>query len=167
MTLADRIREAMGTGMKPADLAREAGVTQAAVSQWLDGTTKSLKAEKAARIEAATGYRANWIVTGKGPKKVSEAESAPEDQQLLDEYRQVLLDLNDIPPPRRDRLIEAIRAAAAETREAVAHFDARKREKGARSGDVSLTRSEEERATRLLEQDDFGEVGIPKRHEAE
>lgn len=70
MSLADRIREAMGN-MSPADLARAARVTPASVTFWLDGTTKSLRAEKAALIEAATGYRSMWIVTGKGPKRVS------------------------------------------------------------------------------------------------
>jgi SOS-response transcriptional repressor LexA len=54
--------------MTPAELARAAKVTPASVTFWLDGTTKSLKAEKAALIEQATGYRASWIVTGKGPK---------------------------------------------------------------------------------------------------
>jgi SOS-response transcriptional repressor LexA len=74
MGLKERIREAMGK-MSPADLARAAEVTPGAVTQWLDGTTKSLRAEKAARLEAATGYRASWIVTGKGPKLVRQEES--------------------------------------------------------------------------------------------
>jgi SOS-response transcriptional repressor LexA len=68
MSLSERIKEAMGE-MSPAELARKAEVTPASVTFWLDGTTKSLKAEKAALIEGATGYRASWIVTGKGPKK--------------------------------------------------------------------------------------------------
>lgn len=70
MSLASRIREAMGD-MTPAELARKAKVTPASVTFWLDGTTKSLRAEKATMIEQATGYRSAWIVTGKGPKKVS------------------------------------------------------------------------------------------------
>jgi SOS-response transcriptional repressor LexA len=74
MGLKERIREAMGK-MSAADLARAAGVTPGAVTQWLDGTTKSLRAEKAARLEVATGYRAAWIVTGKGPKLVRQEES--------------------------------------------------------------------------------------------
>ena len=71
MTLAERIKEAMGT-RTPAELARAAKVTPAAVTQWLDGTTKSLKAEKAALLEAETGYRAGWIVTGRGPKRLTD-----------------------------------------------------------------------------------------------
>lgn len=144
----------MGEGMKPADLAREAGVTQAAVSQWLDGTTRSLKAEKAARIEAATGYRASWIVTGKGPKKTAESGDQV-DWQMLGDYRQVVLDLIDIPPPRRDRLIEAIRQAAAETREAAAHLDARKQEKRARATPEAMSPTEEKRVSELLNDGDI------------
>lgn len=74
--MAERIREAMGS-MSPAELARAAKVTPGAVTQWLDGTTKSLKAEKAGLLEVATGYRASWIVTGKGAKKVHDA-AAPQ-----------------------------------------------------------------------------------------
>lgn len=68
--LKDRIREAMeGAGLKPLQLARLTGKTSGAVTQWIDGTTKALKAETAARIENATGYSATWLVTGEGPKK--------------------------------------------------------------------------------------------------
>jgi phage repressor protein C with HTH and peptisase S24 domain len=70
MGLAERIREAMGN-LTPAELARAAEVTPSAVTQWLDGTTKSLRAEKAAKIEQATGYLASWIVTGRGPKRAA------------------------------------------------------------------------------------------------
>ena len=71
MGLAERIREAMGD-KSPADIARATQKTPAAVTQWLDGSTKSLKAETAALLEMATGYRATWIVTGKGPKKAEQ-----------------------------------------------------------------------------------------------
>ena len=68
MTLAERIREAMGD-MSPADLARATKKTPGAVTQWLDGTIKSLKGETASVLQTATGYNSNWLATGKGPKK--------------------------------------------------------------------------------------------------
>lgn len=37
----------------------------------MDGTTKSLKAETAERLQLATGYRSMWLVSGRGPKLVS------------------------------------------------------------------------------------------------
>jgi transcriptional regulator with XRE-family HTH domain len=71
MTLADRIDEAIqGSKKTRADIARACGVTQASVTFWLDGTTKSLKAETALALEQATGYRALWILKGLGPRKV-------------------------------------------------------------------------------------------------
>jgi phage repressor protein C with HTH and peptisase S24 domain len=72
-SLSDRIKEAMGK-MSPAELARAAEVTQAAVTFWLDGSTKSIKGENALALERATGYRANWLISGKGPKRTDSAQ---------------------------------------------------------------------------------------------
>lgn len=93
MTLQQRIREAIdGSGKSQADIARAIKRTPATVTQWLDGSTKSLKADNAAALEAATGYNARWIVTGKGPKKLPDA-------------RQIDLDDNpDYPAVRRVRI---------------------------------------------------------------
>lgn len=74
-SLKDRIREAMGK-MSPADLARAAEVSPAAVTFWLDGQTKSIKGETAVLLERATGYRANWLISGKGPKRVESAQQS-------------------------------------------------------------------------------------------
>lgn len=71
MSLADRIREAMGS-MSQADFARAVKRTESAVTFWLDGRTRSLKGDTAARIEAATGYSSMWLINGKGPKKVTQ-----------------------------------------------------------------------------------------------
>ena len=73
MGLADRIRVVMGT-MGPSEFARVCGVTPASVTFWLGGDTKTLKAEPVARMEATFGYRASWIVLGKGPMKLGESE---------------------------------------------------------------------------------------------
>lgn len=74
MELKDRIREAMeGAGLKKLQFAVKVGRSSGAVTQWLQGTTKALKAETASKMERVTGYRADWIVTGKGEKKVSKS----------------------------------------------------------------------------------------------
>jgi transcriptional regulator with XRE-family HTH domain len=71
MELKNRIREAMeGAGLKPLQLAVKTGKTSGAITHWLTGATRSLKAETAAKIEAATGYSAAWIVSGNGEKLV-------------------------------------------------------------------------------------------------
>lgn len=73
MALKTRIKEAIdGSGLSKAEIARACSATNAAVTHWLNGETKSLKADKALALEAATGYRATWILSGKGSKKTSE-----------------------------------------------------------------------------------------------
>lgn len=67
--LSHRILEAMhGAGLKKLQLAKATGKSSGAVTQWIDGSTKTLKAETAAKLQAATGYSAVWLVTGKGEK---------------------------------------------------------------------------------------------------
>jgi transcriptional regulator with XRE-family HTH domain len=74
--LEERIREVMGsTGWKTAaEVAKVAGVSRAAVAQWLGGVkdpakvVNSIKLEPAMKLEAATRYSALWIARGEGPK---------------------------------------------------------------------------------------------------
>ena len=69
MQLKDRIKEAMlAAGLTKAAFSRATKASPGAITQWLSGETKSLKAETALAIESATGYRAGWIVDGKGNK---------------------------------------------------------------------------------------------------
>lgn len=78
VNLSDRIREAMEhAAFKPAQLARECGVSASAVTQWLNGDTASLTALSAQCISNATGYSVGWLTTGKGAKLV-----APGDRRL-------------------------------------------------------------------------------------
>lgn len=68
-TLAERIAEAIAySGKKPAQIARECGVRSAAVSLWLDGSTRNLRMEYLFALEDATGYSARWIGIGQGSK---------------------------------------------------------------------------------------------------
>jgi len=76
MQLKDRINEAMKAAkLSPAGLARATKSTNAAINFWLTGKTKSLKAEKAAMIETATGYCAQWVISGKGKKLLDDMEN--------------------------------------------------------------------------------------------
>ena len=65
-TLQQRTQEALDAGHSVGDLARAAGKTSAAVSQWLSGNTKTLKADSAVGLELLTGWSATWWATGKG-----------------------------------------------------------------------------------------------------
>lgn len=72
--LSIRIKEALtGCGKTQAQIARELGKTPGAVSHWITGETKSLKAETAAALERVTGYSASWIATGRGEKMAGHA----------------------------------------------------------------------------------------------
>lgn len=73
MSLATRIKEAIEkSGLSKAEVARATGKSPAAVTLWLNGETRSIKGDTAAALEATTGYRAQWIVSGKGRKLVEE-----------------------------------------------------------------------------------------------
>jgi hypothetical protein len=70
MTLSQRIQEIIDAGFTQADLYRAATVTKGTSNQWLNGGIKSIKFEYAQGIQTATGFKAEWIVTGKGQKKL-------------------------------------------------------------------------------------------------
>ena len=78
-TLADRLKDAMGTEISASDLARSCNVSPAAVSKWLDGRTKHLKAETLHTASRALGVREDWLRTGKLPR---EREAAEEERQI-------------------------------------------------------------------------------------
>lgn len=91
-SLASRIKEVMGD-MTPSDFAAACGVSPASVTFWLNGDTKALKAEPVANMEARFGYRASWIVTGKGPKKIADKPDAS--WRFSDDLSQKVLLLQD------------------------------------------------------------------------
>lgn len=68
-TLADRLKDAMGEEISASDMARACGVSPAAVSKWLDGTTKKLSAENYASASRALGVRDEWLRTGRLPRE--------------------------------------------------------------------------------------------------
>lgn len=75
MGLAERVTEVKDR-MKwsKAELARAAEVSSASVTHWLSGATKEMSYESAKALQAATGYRADWLIYGKGPKRLEPAQ---------------------------------------------------------------------------------------------
>lgn len=71
MALSDRIQEILDAGFSRADLARFAGVTPAAVTHWLNGSTKEIASRAAAGLQKETRYNAVWISTGTGAKQLA------------------------------------------------------------------------------------------------
>lgn len=74
--LAQRLQEILDTGFTQADLTKAADVTKGTTSQWMNGNIQSMKFKYALGIEVLTGFRAEWIVTGKLPKKKADEITA-------------------------------------------------------------------------------------------
>ncbi|NMM21558.1 MAG: LexA family transcriptional regulator [Rhodoferax sp.] len=68
MALKDRIQELVDAGYTKSKLAKAAGKTPPAVTHWLNGDTKEIKADSAAGLQALTGYSSVWISEGRGPR---------------------------------------------------------------------------------------------------
>lgn len=111
--------------MSPADLARATKSTPSAITFWLSGQTKSLKAEKAALIETSTGYNAQWIISGKGPQKINSPPDAAPDQrqsapgpanieQLMAGLAEYLMEMDDY---ARGNAADVLRRLAANPKE--------------------------------------------------
>jgi transcriptional regulator with XRE-family HTH domain len=66
--LKKRAQAAVDAGFLKSQLAKAAGVSPSAVSQWLSGETVDLKAKSAAGLAALTGWSANWWANGIGPR---------------------------------------------------------------------------------------------------
>lgn len=74
MDFRDRLMEALRiAGKTRAQLADEIGVSPAAISHWTLGKVSTLRGQTAAKLEAATGVRSTWLLTGEGPKLTREA----------------------------------------------------------------------------------------------
>lgn len=74
-TLKDRIEKILADPRLQPDpvvaLARVAGVSSSAVSQWKAGLIRDLKAKSAANIQRELGYSATWINEGELPETVA------------------------------------------------------------------------------------------------
>lgn len=79
MALADRVQvildELEGNPHgKKAKLARLAGCTPPVVNHWLGRKQQDMDFKHAQSLAAALGYRVEWLLTGKGPKRPGEGE---------------------------------------------------------------------------------------------
>lgn len=82
-TLNERLTDAMGTEVNASELARACGVSPAAVSKWLDGTTKKLSADNYASAARALGVREEWLRTGRLPRERTNAEEERQADKII------------------------------------------------------------------------------------
>ncbi|MCY1291225.1 Peptidase S24-like protein [compost metagenome] len=77
MNQNERISRAIQlSGKRKRDIADECGVAPSAITQWINGETKALKAESVFALAKATGFRAEWLATGAGPEREDDPEPA-------------------------------------------------------------------------------------------
>lgn len=75
-TLAERLALAMGEDITAADLARECGISRAAMSKLLNGKSGDIKANNALAVARRCRVNVGWLVTGEGPMRPGVADSA-------------------------------------------------------------------------------------------
>ena len=78
ISLKERTLQALDAGFTPADLAAAAERSESAVSQWKNGSIKTLSAQSAEGLAAKTGWNVKWWARGLGPREntQSQAQSA-------------------------------------------------------------------------------------------
>jgi transcriptional regulator with XRE-family HTH domain len=95
-TIADRLQLiADETGMNDGAIAKatKRAISQQGVSKIRLGTTRQPSGETLAAIAKATGYRVEWLVSGRGAKRDADAQaSAPiSNSGLTDQQKRILL----------------------------------------------------------------------------
>lgn len=66
------------SGKSKSEIAAECGVAASSVSQWINGSSKSLKPENLYALAASTGFCPMWLGIGRGPRKPEPIESNAE-----------------------------------------------------------------------------------------
>ena len=115
MELKDRILEAMNhSGMKKTEFSRAMKMSSGVVTQWLDGSIKSLKLKTAQKMQSLTGYSALWIADEEGEKMAtSKPEPMPEFDGLTPGAIEIAALYDMIPVTDRIARVRAYNAATA------------------------------------------------------
>lgn len=83
-----RIAKAIAaSGKKKGEIAAECGVANSAVTQWINGDSKSLKPENLYALAKATGFRAEWLAIGEGAEREAPAEGKESNVHAIDFLR--------------------------------------------------------------------------------
>lgn len=74
----ERIARAIAvSGKRKNEIAAACEVAASAVTQWVNGSSKSIKPENLYALAKATGFRAEWLAIGEGPERESSVEPGP------------------------------------------------------------------------------------------
>lgn len=81
MNRNERIARAIQvSGKTKSEIAKLCDVAPSAVTQWINGDSKALKAESVFALAKATGFRAEWLTFGIGPERDDEASGVPDEK---------------------------------------------------------------------------------------
>ena len=76
MNRQERIAKAIAaSGKQKQQIATECGVSNASVSQWISGESKSMKPENLYALAEATGFNPKWLAIGEGPERPIESNA--------------------------------------------------------------------------------------------
>lgn len=97
-------------GEKPSALARAAGLTRSAISQWQDGTVKMIRPENLVSAADFLRCEIRWLAIGEGPEELS--------PRLTQDQREIVEALNRMPPRATRTLLSVATAMLEEYRPA-------------------------------------------------
>lgn len=84
MNRNERIARAISlSGKSKSEIAGLCGVAPSAVTQWISGESKTLKAESVFALAKATGFRPEWLTFGTGPEKSVEVGPGQSQGELI------------------------------------------------------------------------------------
>ncbi|RQO57566.1 LexA family transcriptional regulator [Pseudomonas sp. KBW05] len=90
MNRNERIARAIQvSGKSKSEIAKLCDVAPSAVTQWINGDSKALKAESVFALAKATGFTAEWLTFGTGPEKIDSEElgtPSEKDYALIPQY---------------------------------------------------------------------------------
>lgn len=115
--LSDRIAQILEeTGLKQVHLAAHARVSRSLVTQWLNGTVKSISLDAARNIAHLHGYNPGWVLRGDMPQRgLDSTFKEPQDMDRMVELevaqaiRHILRERRTIRPARKDTMTPEMR----------------------------------------------------------
>lgn len=107
MTVGERIRWLLEVkGRTQVDLAREIGLTQASISNWMTGHSRKPNAPSLVKLAEALGANAQWIVSGEG--EPFGALTITDERE-----RELVALLRSVPPKHRAKFLAQARVIAS------------------------------------------------------
>lgn len=91
-------------------LGAAAGVTKSSVSQWESGDVRNLKLDTFYKVVKKLGVRGRYLALGELPEEPTDRDKLP--QEVIDLAKQ----LADLPPEKRNLLIDIFKAAVPDSR---------------------------------------------------